>query len=398
MLHAAEPCDPLIQSMRLLYLGHFSPTFPRNAILRHGLEQSGVEVIVCRLPDELAPAHSTGPGRSGVNPRRVAHELGLLLRTLRRWLSVVRVMSKLPGDIDAIIVAEFNQGLMPLVAPFARRRGIPVVLDLLISLWDTAVNSRRTLKPNRPRALLRWLADKSALSLADAALFDTVQQADYYTALFSATRSKARILPVGCAEWRIVQTPPPVRGAEERRLVLFYGSFAPVHGVEWILRAAHELEADPRFFFRLVGVGQQHDELVKQYGGGVNVEFRPPKRGEIGRLIAKADICLGSFGEVDIGARVVPTKVWECLCAGRPVITADGPGPRSVFESERHLLLVPPANPDALAAALTRLVQEPELGRRLADEGAALVRSRYSSVSRGAELIRIVDSIARKAK
>jgi glycosyltransferase involved in cell wall biosynthesis len=384
--------------MRLVYLGHFSPTFPRNAILRHGLAQAGVDVVVCRLPDELAPGHSTGPGRSGVNLRKVVYEFTLLVRTVRRSLYIVRAISKLPRDIDAIILAEFNQGLMPVVAAFARRRGIPVVLDFFISLWDTAVKSRRALKPNRPRALLRWLTDKTALSLADAVVFDTVPQADYYTALFSAKQSKARVLPVGCAEWKIMQTPLPARSAGERRLVLFYGSFAPVHGVECILRAARELEDDPRFFFRLVGAGQQHDDLVKQYDRGVNVEFRPPKLGEIGRLIAKADICLGSFGKVDIGARVVPTKVWECLCAGRPVITADGRGPRSIFESERHLLLVPPANPDALAAALQRLVREPDLGRRLADEGAALVRSRYSSATRGAELTRIVDSIAPKAQ
>jgi glycosyltransferase involved in cell wall biosynthesis len=81
---------------------------------------------------------------------------------------------------------------------------------------------------------------------------------------------------------------------------------------------------------------------------------------------ARAHCCLGIFGAGEKAARVVPYKVHEALCAGRPVVTADTPAARAVLGHERESLLVPPGDADALAAALARLAADPALLARLA--------------------------------
>jgi glycosyltransferase involved in cell wall biosynthesis len=68
----------------------------------------------------------------------------------------------------------------------------------------------------------------------------------------------------------------------------------------------------------------------------------------------------------------------EALVAGRPVVsTAVGAVPDVLADGE-HALLVPADRPDALAAAVERLLGDPTLARRLADRGRAHVLSSFS--------------------
>ena len=61
-------------------------------------------------------------------------------------------------------------------------------------------------------------------------------------------------------------------------------------------------------------------------------------------------------------AMVVPNKVYQAAAAGRPLVTRDGPALREVLEPGAHCLVCPPGDPDALAAAVARLLDDPALG------------------------------------
>ena len=82
-------------------------------------------------------------------------------------------------------------------------------------------------------------------------------------------------------------------------------------------------------------------------------------------------VWFGIFGAGEKAARVIPYKVHEALCAGRPVVTADTPAARRVLAHGRESLLVTPGDPDALAAALAALARDPDLCRRLAANARA---------------------------
>lgn len=62
--------------------------------------------------------------------------------------------------------------------------------------------------------------------------------------------------------------------------------------------------------------------------------------------------------------------VLEAAAAGRPVVATRCGGPEEILEDERSGLLVPPADPGALAHAIGSLLDDAELARRLG-EGAA---------------------------
>jgi SAM-dependent methyltransferase len=67
------------------------------------------------------------------------------------------------------------------------------------------------------------------------------------------------------------------------------------------------------------------------------------------------------FGAGAKAARVVPNKVVQQMAAGRPVLTAGTPAVRAALGDA--VATVPPSDPDALAAAIDRLVGSPEAAR-----------------------------------
>ncbi|MCG6966802.1 MAG: glycosyltransferase family 4 protein [Chromatiaceae bacterium] len=64
----------------------------------------------------------------------------------------------------------------------------------------------------------------------------------------------------------------------------------------------------------------------------------------------------------------VPRGIQEAMAMGRPIVTTDMPGCRDTVEHGVNGLLVPPHDPDALVAALSRFIATPQL---IADMGRA---------------------------
>ena len=101
----------------------------------------------------------------------------------------------------------------------------------------------------------------------------------------------------------------------------------------------------------------------------------------------RAGCALGIFGTSDKAARVIPNKAFQALACGTPLVTADTPAARELLVDGESALLVPPGDPEALAAALRRLAADPELARRLGDGGLAAygsTRARRCSARAGA--------------
>lgn len=74
-----------------------------------------------------------------------------------------------------------------------------------------------------------------------------------------------------------------------------------------------------------------------------------------------------------------PLTTLEAMLSGIPVVASDVGGVSESVIHERTGLLVRPGDVDGLAVALQRLVDDAPFRQRLADEGQALVRERFTS-------------------
>lgn len=74
-----------------------------------------------------------------------------------------------------------------------------------------------------------------------------------------------------------------------------------------------------------------------------------------------------------------PRTVLEAMATGRPVITTDAPGCRETVQHELNGLLVPVGDVPQLAAAMIRLIENPELAEAYAHNGLRIARERYDA-------------------
>jgi glycosyltransferase involved in cell wall biosynthesis len=73
----------------------------------------------------------------------------------------------------------------------------------------------------------------------------------------------------------------------------------------------------------------------------------------------------------------IPRSVLEALASGRPVITADTPGCRETVIDGVNGYLVPPRNPQALATAMLRFVEDPGLIVDMGNQSRLIAQSRF---------------------
>jgi glycosyltransferase involved in cell wall biosynthesis len=138
----------------------------------------------------------------------------------------------------------------------------------------------------------------------------------------------------------------------------------------------------------IAGEGPLDSELRRQARtAGVAVRFLGPRR-DVPALLAAADVVV-----VPSAWEGQPLIVQEALCAGRPLV-ATRVGGIPELTGDDGARLVPPGDPEALAAAVTRLLDEPDDRRRL----AAAARARAAGLPTGAAAVDQVLSLYRRVR
>src|SRR5204862_6349224 len=166
-------------------------------------------------------------------------------------------------------------------------------------------------------------------------------------------------------------------GLDGRFVVAYIGSHGLSHGLGAVLDAA---AAQPDVAFLLVGDGADRDRLVAERDRRQlrNVVMRPSVgKAEVPGLYAAADVCLVPLRDVPVFDAFVPSKLFEMLAAGRPIIGAVRGEARDILQRSGGALLVEPERGDQLAAAVDRLRADPELRADLARRGRAFAEQNY---------------------
>lgn len=180
-------------------------------------------------------------------------------------------------------------------------------------------------------------------------------------------------IPTGIDFSRFTPSHPrhPVRQAlgigENDFLVLMVGILRSVKRHEIAMQAfRHFLERQPDAWLVLAGEGPMREGLEKlaaQLGIADRMKFLG-HREDIPDLLAAADTLL-----LTSRSEGVPQAVTQALGLGVSVVaTAVGGVPELVIHEETGLL-VPPENPEATAAALARLADNPTLAAKLGEAG-----------------------------
>jgi colanic acid/amylovoran biosynthesis glycosyltransferase len=118
----------------------------------------------------------------------------------------------------------------------------------------------------------------------------------------------------------------------------------------------------------------------------------PQALAEIAARLAHATVfALPCTHEADGGMDNLPTVIMEAMAAGLPVISTPLAGVPEMVEDGGNGELVPERDPAALAAAIERLLDDPERARRLGDRGRQIAREKFSIEASAQQLREIFD-------
>jgi glycosyltransferase involved in cell wall biosynthesis len=70
--------------------------------------------------------------------------------------------------------------------------------------------------------------------------------------------------------------------------------------------------------------------------------------------------------------------LFEAMASGRAIVATNSGGTPEIVRDGSEGLLVPPRDPEALAAAIRKVIEDPALRRRLGHAGATRARQEFS--------------------
>ncbi|MBA2451811.1 MAG: glycosyltransferase [Chloroflexia bacterium] len=346
---------------RICYAGTYERDYPRNRLTVRALRHAGLRVEEAHLPvfEHLRD-------KSGLSPFVLA---GFAIRLLFAYLRLIpNVMLRLLR-CDLLVVGYIGQLDMLVLGTLARLMRKPVVFNPLVSLTDTLVEDRGKFRAGSVPGRLVHLVDRLSMRMADLVLADTRENAGFFATQFGLDQQRIAVVQVGAPEEMFYPGAAEVGDVLD---VLFVGKFIPLHGIETILRAAALLErqgVDARI--ELVGTGQDYAAarvLADELGLRSIVWTDWIPFDQLGTRLREADVALGIFDDGAKAARVIPNKVHQALASGTAVVTRTSPAIEGFLSDGETALLVPPADPLALAGAIQRLGDSGER-QRIAEAG-----------------------------
>jgi glycosyltransferase involved in cell wall biosynthesis len=161
------------------------------------------------------------------------------------------------------------------------------------------------------------------------------------------------------------------------------------HALGNVLDAADRLRGEAGLRFLFVGAGAERAALIAEAKRRAlsNVTFLEPQPKErMARIWSLCDVALVHLKDSPAFADVIPSKIFEAMGMGLPILLAAPKGEASrIVEGDGAGLAVTPEDPAALAEAVLRLKFDPVLRRHLA---AASLRAapRYSRARQAASM------------
>ena len=277
---------------------------------------------------------------------------------------------------------------------------IPFIYDIYISKLQTSYYDRRLfMRKKLPKKFyppFLYLQDLFECRFSDYLILDTYAHIKFFYEKFNIPLKKFRRVFIG-AHNDIFYPLNEINLKKNNNFVVgFWGTFIPLQGIQYIIKAAKILESDKQIKFILIGNGQTYNENknlaenlklnnLKFYG------FIPIKK--LPDYIKTFDIGLGIFGDTPKTLQVIPNKIYEGNAMKLPMITSDTPAIRELFKNNESILLCKRANPKSLADAILKLKNDEKLREEIKHNAYEIFLKNCTINVIGKRLIEIFNNI-----
>ena len=177
----------------------------------------------------------------------------------------------------------------------------------------------------------------------------------------------------------------------------YVGTHGMAHGLGNVLDAADRLRGEADLRFVLVGAGAERTQLMAmaERRGLTNVVFIPPQPKEaMPRIWSLCTVALVHLRDSPVFAEVIPSKMFEAMGMGLPLILALPPGEATaILQADGAGICVAPEDPSALAEAALTLMHDDGLRATLGRASLAAAPG-HSRERQAARMIRVLEAAA----
>lgn len=390
------------QRMKVLLLSQYFPpevgaTQTRMQAFAEHLTARGHDVtVICELPN-----HPQGVIPPEYRGRVIDDDRSNGYRVIRVWvrateektqrtrmafylsyMGLATLAAPLAGRPDVVLATTPPLFTGVAGAAIARAFRVPLVLDVR-DLWPAAAVSLDQISGESARrlaeALERRLYREAAQIVAVTGPFCR------HIAAVGRLRRPPVLVPNGTLESFFVDADRSARATlgipEGRFLTTFAGTLGIAQALPSVLDAAEA--AGPGYAFSLVGDGPLREPLVEdaQRRGLTNVTFHGQRPlDEIPPVLAASDALLVSLSAHPTFDEFVPSKMIDFMATGRPIVLAAAGESARILELAGAGVVVPPEEPEQIAAAVRWLADHPAEAASMGAHGREFARRRLRSV------------------
>lgn len=390
--------------MRILLVSQFYPPetgAPQNRLsyLVRWLANSGHDVTVLTA----LPNYPAGTIYEGYRGRFVMEERQGGVRIIRTWLYATKKKDFLPRVLNYV-----SFSVLSLLAGIAKVRRQDVVIvespplplgltGFLLSWMKRArfVLNVSDLWPESAVALgvvhNRWLI-RAATCLEEFLYRKARLITGQTNGIVSNIQSRfpnQPVIPMPNGVDDAVFTPGTNRSQQDLRapfdlnghfVVGYAGLLGLAQGLDTVIHAAKRLSEFPDILMVLFGDGPDKPRLreMAAQAGLKNIRFyetQPASR--MPEVLGAFDVALVPLKRHPLFKGALPSKMFEAMGAGIPVICSVDGEARQVIENARGGLYVEPEQPEDMSQAILQLYRDPDLRRSMGENGRRHVADHY---------------------
>jgi colanic acid biosynthesis glycosyl transferase WcaI len=285
-----------------------------------------------------------------------------------------------------VIFAE-SPPLTLLLTALAYRQRFPRAL-LVVNIADQWIDAMRDFGVITNHRVLAALGRYARFCYARADLITaaTCGIADDLVQRQGVPATKVLLLPNGAdahaaSDNATVERLLDANGLRGCRLAVCVGTHGYIHGMETLLEAAAYLADLSDLILLLVGDGSEKAKLVElaRARGLTRVRFADPiPPAAVLPLYRRAVVGLSTLRDLPIAAGARPVRALNAMAAGVPVVYAGAGEGADLVRRAGAGVITPPGDSQAVAAAIRRLLADPETARAMGERGRAYIEHHLS--------------------
>lgn len=370
--------------MRVCYFGTYRSNYSRNQMMIEGLRQVGVDVIECHRPlwrgfeDRVAIVN--GGWKKPAFSWRVIRTYSGLLGEFFKLKDYDVMIVGYPGYIDIFVAY---------VLSLIKKK--PLIWDVFNSLYLMMTERRVGTTSPLMVKFVKHL-ERFAFRLPSRLILDNEVFIEWFQRIYNINVERFRTVPIG-GDNRYFY---PILGRKKQDKffrVVYYGTYIPNHGVEYIIGAAQLLQDDPEIRFVMIGKGPDREKaqnLVLQ-ANLRNVEFIDwVDWTELAQYIAQMDVVLGAFGISEQLLLTNNNKIYEAFAMYKPVVSSKSPAMPAVLQHGIHMYMCDRGNSISLAEAIRTLKKDPVFCQEIAKQGNKIFKEYFDLKHIGIRLLEII--------